>query len=156
MELEIIQHLISNPRCPSNKLAKMISRSTKGVRMAINRLIHSGSIFFTTRCKFPKYFVIIQNENGYLSLGETIESLNKEFNCIWEIFVSSIESMIYLTFAVDEITKINQIHDKIRNNPALTLQDTAICEPTLYYNNRRQEMLAYFIENGQLPQSVRF
>jgi hypothetical protein len=151
MQLEILKLLFVNPRSPSSEIAAKINRSQKGVWLAIKRLVDSGSILFTTQCKFATYYAMLQYEKTSLALGRIIEWVNEELNYVWEVLVSSIEPTLYIIFAVDEITEINFIHRKIRTNPFLSLQDAAICEPTRFYGNKNKQMLYHLIENGNLP-----
>jgi DNA-binding Lrp family transcriptional regulator len=150
MQLKILSQLVANPRYPSSTVAEKIQRSTKGVRLAIKRLVNSDSIVFTTHNKFLGYFVIMSYENTYLTLEKIVEWIGKEFTCVWESLISSIAPTLYITFAVDGIDEINLIRDKICDSSFFSLQYASICTPSKFYGNKRHELLEYFIENGKL------
>ena len=148
MQLEIINCLQSNPRMESSKVAATIKRSAKGVRMAIKRLFDSGFVRFSAQCDFATYFVKVRQNHSKANPEEITSLISRQCPSAWEIMVSSIKPVVFISFAIERLDEIGIIQKRLRELPSLILLDETVCESNRHFMSIRNDALERLIENN--------
>jgi DNA-binding Lrp family transcriptional regulator len=149
MQLEIVNCLQSNPRMESSKVAATINRSAKGVRMAIKRLFETGLVRFSTQCDFALYFVKVKQNHSKTNPEEITSLISSLYPSAWEVMVSSIKPVVFITFAIERLDEIGVIQKRLRELPSLILLEETVCEYIRHFRSIRNDALELLIENNE-------
>lgn len=128
-DLEIINHLLKNPRSKIEELARLTKLSTKTIARSLNKLQDDEAILFTIiydPSKFGQYIsfaVLVWVEEN---LNETLKQLRKEFSnsFLQKPFVA--KNQIVLFLYSNNIFELDNITQKIRDVKGILTADLFI------------------------------
>lgn len=128
-DLEIISHLMKNPRMKIEDLAKVANLSTKTVARSLKKLQNDEAIQFTlifNPAKFDQYipFAVLAWIDG--NLNETLNRLKKEFSgyFLQKPFIA--KNQIVLFLYSNNIFELDNITQKVRMIKGVSIADLFI------------------------------
>ena len=152
-DLQILDELIKDPRQKIETLAKNTKMSTKTITRCIDKLQKNEGIQFTTVYdpkkikKFIPYAIITWIEGD---LKETLEKMNKEFSNTYLQIPFIAKNQIVLFLYSNNIYKIDELTQKVRNLKNIKSADLFIPKKILFYDNWIKKTIIDFKKSSKL------
>ena len=152
-DLQILDELIKDPREKIETLAKNTRMSTKTITRCIDKLQKNEGIQFTTVYdpkkikKFIPYAIITWIEKD---LKETLEKMNKEFSNAYLQIPFIAKNQIVLFFYSNNIYKIDELTQKVRNLKNIKSADLFIPKKISFYDNWIKKTIIDFKKSSKL------
>lgn len=152
-DLQILDELIKDPRQKIETLAKNTKMSTKTITRCIDKLQKNEGIQFTTVYdpkkikKFIPYAIITWIERD---LKETLEKMNKEFSNTYLQIPFIAKNQIVLFLYSNNIYKIDELTQKVRNLKNIKSADLFIPKKILFYDNWIKKTIIDFKKSSKL------
>ena len=152
-DLQILDELIKDPRQKIETLAKNTKMSTKTITRCIDKLQKNEGIQFTTVYdpkkikKFIPYAIITWIEKD---LKETLEKMNKEFSNAYLQIPFIAKNQIVLFFYSNNIYKIDELTQKVRNLKNIKSADLFIPKKISFYDNWIKKTIIDFKKSSKL------
>ena len=152
-DLQILDELIKDPRQKIETLAKNTKMSTKTITRCIDKLQKNEGIQFTTVYdpkkikKFIPYAIITWIEGD---LKETLEKMNKEFSNTYLQIPFIAENQIVLFMYSNNIYKIDELTQKVRNLKNIKSADLFIPKKISFYDNWIKKTIIDFKKSSKL------
>ncbi len=143
MEVQIINHLVVNPRMRTKSIALLISRSTKGVRKAIKRLYESKLINFSLQLHSHTLMIKISLHQKNMVISFVCEWIKRKFPCVINTETSSKQRTVFFYLVLTKMRELSSIIEIIRAGPFVDISEIALCSP-LKYTTIFQEMVSSF------------
>jgi len=139
LQKEVIKVLCNNPRKSYSDIARMIGKSPKGVRLALNRLLDFETLRFTIKVSIPTYFVKL---NYYEK--KNIQSLSHQrinSDLVWKYHLSLSDSSLFVFFFFENPSDLSNIRNIISGISYGSVDFSAVCEPMKYFDKLQTGIL---------------
>jgi DNA-binding Lrp family transcriptional regulator len=141
MQIDLLRHLIKDPRMKTSRIASLVGRSAKGTGLAINRLIDRNMVDFTIRTGFCILFIKARYRRTQVTDLSFPAWIEDNIPCLWEYSYSTIEPVVFASFVTERISEIGKVQHNLKISPYIYAIETSIGEQEMEFDSIRSKAL---------------
>ena len=151
IQLRVLAPLIDYPRMPISKIAKQTGLTARRVRRTLNELIEQRAVEFTISWDLSvsdaTYFAFRVSWNPKTINPDIIEEriLEAYSNELWRFIYSSTESLLWVSFLVDNARDVEGIAAYLRTISSLVIETTFLIYPHKRMRSVKEQILRQLI-----------
>ncbi|MFW9788143.1 MAG: winged helix-turn-helix transcriptional regulator [Candidatus Thorarchaeota archaeon] len=154
LELRVLACLIDNPRMTISELARCSKLTTRKTSRVLKQIQEGGAVRFTVRWDVnaggnTSFWIIVNWDQKKMSHEKLIQEFEKSFpNEYWTSFVTATEPVIFVRFVVDNLRKVNQITEDVKNMSFVESIQTIVCYSSADFSWLGESLLRDMISNA--------
>lgn len=153
LHLRILKVLLEDPRLPVVEIAERSGLTARRVRRLLSQLEENRAVQFKALIELGAdtsipFIALIRWDERAITYAQLIDWLREKYPLtLWENFISATEPVLFLLFAGENLTQVNDMTREIRRHPHVVSVITTISTHHKFFTGYRQKKLQEMVES---------